>query len=393
MQELRVNQGIPSHLLWLIILTTGFSIANLYYCQPLLGMIRLEMNVSEVQVNAISIVSQLGYALGLLFIVPLGDMIKRKPIILANFGIITLALLVIGSAHNIYIILIASLVTGLCSVTPQLFLPMVSQYSLAQDRGRNVGLVLSGLLTGILASRVISGFVGELWGWRSMYYLAAIIMAISFIILYHYFPTILPTFKGSYKNLMKSLVKIAKEEPSLRFASIKSGLAFGSFLSLWAMLAFKMALPPFYAGGTIVGLLGLCGVAGALTASTIGKYVDRIGIYRINFIGGFLILFGWGLLYFLQYHYFGIISGIIILDIGMQCIQLGNQTNMLSLRPEAVNRVNTIFMTTYFIGGTLGTTLSGFAWAYLQWTGIALIGATLVSASLLLNLYQWYNKK
>lgn len=391
--QLKENQGISSGLLWLITLTTAFSVANLYYSQPLLGMIQKELGISAVLTNTISIVSQAGYALGLFFIVPLGDMLKRRNIILSNFGIITLSLLIIGIAPNIHTLLIASFITGLCSVTPQLFLPLVSQYSTPATKGKHVGIVVSGLLTGILSSRVISGFVGELFGWRSMYFIAACIMALCFIMLYAFFPTILPSFKGKYKDLMKSLVTIIKEEPKLRFAAVKSGLAFGSFLSLWAMLAFKMAQAPFNAGGTVVGLLGLCGVSGALAASFLGRYVDKIGLYRINFMGSCLMLLAWFGLYFLQNYYAGIILGIIVLDIGMQCIQLGNQTSIFTLRPQAVNRVNTIFMTTYFIGGATGTTLTGIAWGYLEWKGVVLTGSTLIFISFLINTFQWHYKK
>lgn len=392
LKQLKENEGISTSLLWIITLTTGLSVANLYYCQPLLSMIQKELEISEVLTNTIAIVSQIGYALGLFFIVPLGDMLKRRTIILTNFTIISLSLLAIGLAPNIYTIWIASFITGLCSVTPQLFLPLVSQFSTPKTKGKNVGIVVSGLLTGILSSRVFSGFIGEYLGWRSMYYIAASIMALCFVILYQAFPIVLPNFKGKYKDLMKSVVTIAKEEPKLRFAAIKSGLAFGSFLSLWAMLAFKMAQAPFYAGGTVVGLLGLCGIAGALAASFLGRYVQCIGIYRINWIGAICMITAWVILFLLQNYYIGIILGIIILDIGMQCIQLGNQTSMLTLRPSAANRVNTIFMTTYFIGGATGTTLTGFAWGLMQWNGVVLTGLSLIIISLIINTYQYRYK-
>ena len=390
---LQNDKGISSHLLWIITLTTGLSIANLYYCQPLLGLIQHEFNISELLTNTISIVSQAGYALGLLFIIPLGDMLKRRNIILANFGLLVFSLLVIAFSPNIYVLLVASFITGVCAVTPQLFLPLVSQFSTPETKNTNVGIVVSGLLTGILASRVVSGFIGELYGWRTMYIIAALIMVACFLVLYSQFPFVLPNFTGKYSKLMKSVLAIAREEPKLRFAATKSGLAFGSFLSLWAMLAFKMAEPPFYAGGTVVGLLGLCGASGAVAASIIGKYVSRIGLYRINFMGTLLIFAAWVNLYVFQNFYTGIILGIIVLDVGMQCIQLGNQTVVLTLRPSAVNRVNTVFMTTYFVGGALGTTLTGFAWSLWCWEGVVLVGLILITFSFVINLYQYLTNK
>lgn len=386
--RLEENQGISTFLLWLITITTGLSVANLYYSQPLLELIRLDLDVSVVDVNNISICSQLGYALGLFFIIPLGDMVNRRFLILLNFGILAFSLSFVALSPNIGLILVASFITGLCSVTPQLFLPLVSQFSEPKNKSRNMGIVLSGLLVGILLSRVLSGVIGGFWGWRSMYYIATFIMILCFIFLYRFFPIILPSFKGRYYSLMKSMMQIVKEEPLLRFASVKAGFAFGSFVMLWAMLSFKMAQGPFYAGGAIVGLLGLCGVAGAFIASILGKYTDSIGTFRMNLLGEFLMVSGWICLFVFQDAYLGIIFGIIVLDMGMQCIQLGNQTAIFKLRPNAASRLNTIFMTTFFIGGTLATVLAGFCWHAFGWTGVVGVGSIFILISFLLNLYQ-----
>ncbi len=387
--ELKDNKGIPKTLLLLITFSTAFSVANIYYSQPLLEMIKLEFNISEVLVNGITMSAQIGYALGLFFIIPLGDMFNRRKIILINFSIITVSLLVIALSNNIYIILFASLIMGFSSVTPQIFIPLVSQYSTPENKGKNIGIVVSGLLIGILSSRVISGLIGSLLGWRSMFYLAAIIMLLFCTLIYYHFPSTTINFRGKYKELMNSLLSIIKEEPKLMLAATKSGLAFGSFLALWAMLAFKMAQAPFYAGGSTVGLLGLCGIVGALSASWLGKYVKQIGLFRINFIGVLLMITAWIIMYKYQDTYLGIILGIILLDIGMQCIQLGNQTSIFILRPKALNRMNTIFMTCYFIGGALGTFLAGLAWSKAEWTGVVMIGLMLTSLSLLINLFHY----
>ena len=185
---------------------------------------------------------------------------------------------------------------------------------------------------------------------------------------------------------MKSLLSLLKEYPLLRIYSLRAGFAFGSFLTLWSCLAFKMGQAPFFAGSDVVGMLGLCGIAGALSASFVGKYVKQVGVRRFNFIGSGLILFSWLLLYFCGNSYVGIISGIIIIDIGMQCIQLSNQSNIFGLCPTAPNRVNTLFMTTYFVGGSLGTFLTGFAWQAAEWTGVTGIGILLAGISLLITI-------
>lgn len=390
--SLKEDRGVSKQLLLLITFSTAFSVANIYYSQPLLETIRDEFKITDLLANSITIMAQVGYALGLFFIVPLGDMFSRKRIIVFNFSIITLSLLVIGLSSNIYTIIISSFIVGFTSVTPQIFLPLVSQFSTPNSKGKNVGIIVSGLLIGILSSRVISGFIGDLWGWRTMYYAAAGVMLLFLLLILYYFPTTEINFKGRYKELMLSLFTIVKKEPKLLFAATKSGLAFGSFLSLWAMLAFKMAQYPFYANSTIVGLLGLCGIAGALSASFLGKHVKSIGLFKINFIGTLLMISAWLLLFLAQTTYIGIILGIIILDIGMQCIQLGNQTAVLELRPKAINRINTVFMTCYFIGGATGTFLAGIAWSEFEWLGVFIVGASLAGIALFTNSYQFLSR-
>lgn len=386
-QPLKENEGLPASILWTLAIVAGISVANLYYNQPLLNMIRHELGVSEFKTNLIAMVTQIGYAIGLLFIVPLGDLYQRKKIILTNFILLIFSLLTIALAQDINLILIASFVTGVCSMIPQIFIPIASQFSRPENKGRNVGIVISGLLTGILASRVVSGFIGELFGWREMYFIAAGMMLVCAIIVLKVLPDIQPNFKGKYSGLMKSLLTLLKEFPQLGIYSIRAALNFGSFLAMWSCLAFKMGQAPFFANSNVIGLLGLCGIAGALTASFVGKYVKRVGVRRFNFIGCGLILLAWLLLFTGENIYIGIIAGIIIIDIGMQCIQLSNQTSVFYLCPQASNRINTIFMTTYFIGGSLGTFLAGTFWHWHGWHGVILIGAILTGTSLLITIF------
>lgn len=385
--KLKENGGLPAHILWTLAIVAGISVTNLYYNQPLLNVIRHELGVSEFKTNLIAMITQIGYALGLLFIVPLGDLYQRKKIILTNFILLIFSLLAIAVASNIYIIWGASLITGICSMIPQIFVPIASQFSQPENKGRNVGIVISGLLTGILASRVISGFVGEVLGWREMYSIAAGMMLVCSIVVLKVLPDIHPTFQGKYSDLMKSLFFLIKEYPALRIYSIRAGIAFGSFLAMWSCLAFKMGEAPFYANSDTIGILGLCGIAGALTASFVGKYVKKVGIRNFNFIGCTLILLAWTSLHFCGNTYIGIIAGVILIDIGMQCIQLSNQTSIFAIYPSASNRVNTIFMTTYFIGGSLGTFLAGSCWQSWGWAGVSCIGSVLILISLLITIY------
>ena len=386
-QFLKENQGLPISILWSLAIIAGISVANLYYNQPLLSMIRHELGISEFKENLISMVTQIGYAIGLLFIIPLADLYQRKKIILSNFIFLIFSLLSIASGKNIHIILIASFVTGVCSVIPQIFIPIASQFSQPKYKGRNVGIVVSGLLTGILASRVISGFIGELFGWREMYYIAAGMMLICAITIVRLLPDIQPNFTGKYHDLMASIWTLLKKFPQLRIYSIRAALNFGSFLAMWSCLAFKMSQAPFFANSDTVGMLGICGMAGALTASFVGKYVKKIGVRSFNFIGCGLILLSWLFLFVGANSYIGIIAGIIIIDIGMQCVQLSNQTSIFELAPQASNRVNTIFMTTYFIGGATGTFLAGTCWELYEWHGVIGVGIVLTTISLLITFF------
>lgn len=326
-QSLKENGGLPASILWTLAIVAGISVANIYYIQPLLNMIRHELGISEFRTNLIAMVTQIGYAAGLLFITPLGDLYQRKKILLVNFTVLIFSLLTIALANNIHLILIASFLTGACSMIPQIFIPIAAQFSRPENKGRNVGIVLSGLLTGILASRVVSGFVGEWLGWREMYYIAAGMMMVCAVIILKVLPDIQTNFQGKYSDLMKSLLALVREFPQLRMYSIRAALNFGSLLAMWSCLAFKMGQAPFHAGSDVIGLLGLCGVAGAITASFVGGYVKRVGVRRFNFIGCGLILFSWLLFFLGENTYIGIILGIILIDIGMQCIQLSNQTS------------------------------------------------------------------
>lgn len=206
------------------------------------------------------------------------------------------------------------------------------------------------------------------------------------IVIMRVLPDIPSNFKGKYSDLMKSLFSLIAEYPQLRISSLRAGIAFGSFLALWTTLAFKMEQAPFFAGNNIVGLLGLCGIAGAITASFIGKYINTLGVKRLNYIGCGLIFAAWFSVYSGQNSYTGIIAGILLIDIGMQCIQLSNQATLFSLNPKASNRINTIFMTTYFTGGSLGTFLAGTFWHWFGWTGVAGTGLMLAACSLAINI-------
>ena len=223
-------------------------------------------------------------------------------------------------------------------------------------------------------------------GWRTMFLIAAILMAVSAIIILRIFPNAAPSYKGTFFSLMKSIRQLAIKYPRALFYSIRSAFAFGSMLGLWACLAFRMKEAPYFADSDTVGMLALCGVAGALTASNVGKYIPRYGVERINVIGIIMMLLAWLIFAFLHSSYIGMIAGIVIIDIGMQSIQLSNQSATMRLCPEATSRMNTIYMVTYFIGGSVGTFLAGTMWSLFGWTGTVGAGLALCMCSLAITL-------
>lgn len=385
--QLKDDEGVPASLLFIMACMAAVSVANIYYCQPLLSLMGNDLGIDEWRASLIAMITQVGYACGLFFIIPSGDKFDRKKIVSYSFSILTIALLCIALSNNFHAVMAASFAVGVCSVMPQIFIPIAAQYSRPEKKGANVGLIVSGLLTGILASRVISGLVGEWLGWRSMYVIAAIVMSLCTLIVWRIMPYTENNYTGSYKRLMHSLFALIREYKLLRICALRAAFAFGSFLALWASLTFKMEQAPFYAGSDVVGLLGLCGVAGAMSASVVGRLVSRIGVRNFNLLGAALMLSAWIIAYLWGNTYTAIIITILILDIGMQCIQLSNQTVVFSLNPKASNRINTIFMTNYFIGGSLGTFLSGSAWSMAGWSGVTIVGIGLAFCSLCITLF------
>lgn len=382
MKQLKENKGIERSLLLTMAVIAGLTVANCYYNQPLLEMIRHDMGVSQHEANLITVVTQIGYALGLCFLIPMGDLYSRRRIIVINMSVAAVMAVFIAFSQRVWIVWGASLLLGACSVIPQFFIPIAGQYSEKKNKGRNMGIVLSGLLTGILASRVVSGYVGEWLGWREMFIIAALIMIVCLILTLKIMPQIDSNYVGTYRGLMKSVFHIVANNARIRLYAIRAAFSFGSMMAIWSCLAFRLAQAPFFSGSEMVGTLGMCGIAGALAASGLGKLVNQWGIRKLSLYGACLQLVAWTTAYLFGDTYMGLIVAIIMVDIGLQCLQLSNQSGCIQEMPEASNRANTIFMTTYFIGGSFGTYCAGLAWTHEGWMGVCAVGAVLAAISL-----------
>ena len=343
----------------------GLTVANCYYNQPLLEMIRHDIGVSQHEANLITVVTQTGYALGLCFLIPMGDLYSRRRIIVVNMTVAAMMAIVIAVAHKVWLIWGASLLLGACSVIPQFFIPIAGQYSEKKNKSRNMGVVLSGLLTVILASRVV------------------LCMALTLKIM----PQIKSNYVGTYRGLMASVFNIVRSNGRIRLYAMRAAFSFGSMMAIWACLAFQLAQAPFFSGSEMVGTLGLCGIAGAIAASGVGKLVNRWGIRKMSIYGACLQLVAWTTACLFGDTFLGLVVAIILVDIGLQCLQLSNQSGCIQEMPQASNRANTIFMTTYFIGGSFGTYCAGLAWTHHAWTGVCAVGAILAAISLCITCF------
>lgn len=393
MIHLTPHNGIPRHILLMMAVMAGFTVANLYYNQPLLDIICRETGITQVQANLITVITQIGYALGLLFVVPLADMVSVRRITVLAMSVAAVSAVTIGLADSVWLLWGASLMLGISSIMPQLFIPMATLYSRPENKSRNMGYVASGLITGIVSARAVSGYIGEWFGWRAMFFIVAGLMLVGLIVTLRMMPQVTLSFKGTYRQLMHTVGSIFVSHPRIRLYSLRPAMSFGSMMCIWSCMAFHLAGSPFHAGSDVVGMLALFGIVGAIAVSGAGKYVPRVGILRMSVFGGCLQLMAWTSAWLFGDTYAGLIIAIILADIGAQFLQISNQSGSLQQLPEATNRVNTIFMTTMFIGGSLGTFCSGLGWSMAGWTGVCLVGGCFALATLLLSAYEQFIMK
>lgn len=380
-----MSSKLSNSVLYLMSISAGLVVANLYYNQPLLHLISLTFGVSEAAVSNIALSTQLGYAFGLLFIIPLGDKLSNHKILQFDFVVMIVSLIAAGMSQTLWALIISSFFIGFTSAIPQLFVPMAAQMSDEKGRGRAIGIVMSGLLIGILGSRIISGFIGEAFGWRVMYYAATVLMLLLFIILKWKLPTLNPQYKGTYGKLMASLWHYFITEPSLRLAAIRGALAFAGLSAFWTTLVFLME-DTFGYGSTISGAFGIFGIAGALGATVVGKMNDKVSKNKIIFYSSILLIVSWFIFLVSAESILGLILGVVFVDLGLQALHITNQNIIFSKNPEARNRVNTIYMVGFFMGGAVGTTLGAMAWQHYRWMGVSWLGVILSVLILVVHL-------
>jgi predicted MFS family arabinose efflux permease len=355
----------------------GVAAANVYYNQPMLGIMEAAFPGQIAVIGLVPTATQLGFAAGLLLLVPLGDRFERRRLILMQLAALMVSLAATALAPDAWSLVIASAFVGVTSSVAQQIVPFAAELAEPRSRGATIGTVMSGLLCGILFGRVLGGAVGDHYGWRATFWLGLFLAVVVGFLLAAILPKSHPRTQEGYGALLKSLVVLWREEPALRRATMIQGCLFGSFTALWTILALQLDAR-YHLSAEIAGLFGIVGAVGVLFAPIAGKIADRKGPHAVIGLGGVIMLTSW-VVFGAWGTIAGLIAGVILLDFGEQGALVSNQNVIYALRPETRNRLNTIFMGGMFVGGAVGSAGASLAWEFADWTGVCAFGATLVA--------------
>lgn len=384
------NTALSTAQVLLMAVAAGVSVANIYYNQPILSDIAASLHMNEAAAGSIAVLSQAGYGLGLFFLIPLGDKLNRKKLVLCLLSALILFLLLTAFAATAWQIQAASLFIGFLSVSAQIILPMAATLN-KESRGKTVGTIFSGILIGILAARVFSGFVAHWLNWRYVYGIsAALVLVIDLLILF-FLPNVKAEFTGNYLELMQSTLQQIKRFSLLRQSSLIGALVFGLFCSFWTTLTFHLSGAPFYYHSDTIGLFGFVAIGGALAAPAIGRMADKGSAVQALLLASFFIITSVLLMMVFPLSVVSFVIAVLVLDIGVQMTQITNIARIYTLDETAHSRINTIYMTSYFIGGAVGTTAGLFCWRTGGWTLVT--GQMLLWACLALSIVMFAKRK
>jgi len=367
--------GLPNWVVIVIAASGGLVVANLYYAQPLLHAIATQFHTTPTSAGLLVTATQLGFAIGLMLLVPLGDLVERRRMVLTLLLLSSISLIISGISPSLMVLELSAVAVGTTSVVAQVLVSFVATVATEKSRGAMVGRTMSGLLLGIVLARTISGALAQLAGWRSIYWVAAAAMLAMVLLLARTLPHLTPQLKVGYGRLLHSVGSLLREEPILRRRSFYGATSFAAFSVLWTNLAFLLSKPPYRYSTVEIGLFGLAGATGATCASIAGRLTDQ-GHARLTSVVFFAASTGaFGLLIWGKELLIPLIAGIILLDLGVWGAQVTNQSLIYRLRPQAQSRVTTIYMTSYFIGGAVGSASSAALYDSFGWDAACLLGA------------------
>ena len=380
------SQGLSFWLVFLMAFAIGVTIASNYYAQPLLHSITHDLHIAVEHAGSIIMTAQLSYAVGLLFITPLGDMIERKRLILILMLLSTCGLIISASSQNLWMLIVGTAMTGLFSTVAQVLIPFAATLAKPEHRGKIVGTLMSGMLLGILLGRTFAGAISTIADWHYVYWIATGIMLIVTFLLWLSLPSYRNHISINYLQLLLSIGALYRQEPVLKIRSLLAITSFALFSLLWTPLAFLLTDAPYHYSDFIIGLFGLAGAAGALGSPIVGKLSDKGKGKTATTIGLALLLASWLPLSLAQYSIIALILGVILLDFAVQVTHVSSMSAIYQIRPEARSRINTGYMVSYFAGGMLGSVGSTYLFSHYGWIAIVIAGTILG----ILGLIIWY---
>ncbi len=378
------TQSMSSSVALLFAIACGLAVANIYYAQPLLDAIANEFGITPSSVGLVITVTQICYALGLLLLVPLGDLLNRRRLITGQMLLSVLALIAVSLAPSRTLLLLSMAAVGMLAVVTQTLVAFASTLAAPAERGRIVGLVTSGVVIGILLARTVAGVLTDLAGWRTVYLVSAILTLLIAIVLFRVLPKHEP--KGttlSYPQLLRSVLVLFVQERILRIRAVLALLIFTAFSILWTSLVLPLSAPPISLSHTAIGAFGLAGVAGALAAARAGRLADQGLGQRTTGIALALLLLSWLPISYTEYSLVALVLGVILLDLAVQAVHVTNQSMIFNVRPEARSRLTAGYMIFYSIGSATGAIASTHIYTYAGWNGVCLLGAGVSALALI----------
>jgi predicted MFS family arabinose efflux permease len=367
----------------LLAVACGITVANLYYAQPLLGLIASSLHVGEGAAATVVTVTQIGYAIGLLFVLPIGDLVENRVLVTRILGATAAALVVAGLAPNFGIFLAFCVLVGLTSVVAQVLVPLAAHFAPQGEEGRYVGRVMSGLLLGILLARTVASFVAEVAGWRTIFLISAGLTVVLAVVLHRLLPLRRPDHTTGYRSLLVTVARLARDEPVLRRLALCQATMFGTFTAFWTAIAYELIDEHGFSQAEI-GVFALVGAAGAAAAPLGGWLADRgwgrpARAAALVLAAASMALAGLG-----SSSVVLLALAAVLLDLAVQCHQVMSQQVMYALRPDARARLNTVYMTTVFISGSASSAIAGVLHDAYGWTGVCWFGAAFPLLGLLI---------
>lgn len=380
-------------------LATGITVSALYFNQPLLIEMGRSLHADEAQMGHVAVAAQAGYAIGLLFFVPLGDVLERRSLILKMIAGLVIAMLVTAVVPSLLLMVLITLITGALAAVTHVLLPIAPEIATPANAGRAVGSVMTGLLLGILLSRTFSGWIAEWLNWRSVFLIAAVFLVALALLLRRAMPLMPPRAPMQYVHALRSLWTIFRTQPLLVESATVGGLVFAAFSAFWTTLVFLLGSPHYRLGAGVAGSFGVLGAIGASVAPIAGRLADRYGSRWVISIGLTVLILSWVVTWSLGYHIAGLVIGVLMMDAGAQTTQVSNQTRIFALARcpgtayGARSRINTVYMTTYFIFGALGSYLGAQAWERWHWAGVCSLGLLLLALAAARHAYGTFRNR